>query len=146
MEAGEEALYNSVSEGNVDQLPILLILKSKCDRLLQNGGQSFGPSTNRTGDIIWVQTKIGIDLVLNSVRTQVFHPNVFEQLGIDLNQYRIIVVKSTQHFYAGFKPIASKIFYVMGPGALTSELRIDMHMLSEVNHFGQKLKNHKRFS
>ena len=46
---------------------------------------------------------------------------MFEQLGIDLNQYRIIVVKSTQHFYAGFKPIASKILYVQGPGALTSD-------------------------
>ena len=67
---------------------------------LRNGTQSFGPSTNLTGDIVWVQSINGIDLVLNATRTQVFNPDVFTQLGIDLMTYRIIVVKSTQHFYA----------------------------------------------
>ena len=122
MEAGEGStlqLRVGGKCGSTSGNPIDIEVKVRS--IVQNGGQSFGPSTNRTGDIVWVQTKIGIDLVLNSVRTQVFHPNVFEQLGIDLNQYRIIVVKSTQHFYAGFKPIASKILYVQGPGALTSD-------------------------
>ena len=96
-------------------------IKVKVRSVLKNGTQSFGPSTNLTGDIVWVQSKSGIDLVLNSVRTQVFHPNVFTQLDIDLTRYRIIVVKSTQHFYAGFEPIATKIHYVAGPGALTSD-------------------------
>ena len=88
---------------------------------LRNGTQSFGPSTNLTGDIVWVQSSNGIDLVLNATRTQVFNPDVFTQLGIDLTNYRIIVVKSTQHFYAGFEPIAAAIYYVSGPGTLTSD-------------------------
>ena len=90
--------------------------------VVRGGSQAFGPSRNATGDTVWVRSDQGVDLVLNSVRTQVFHPDAFTQLGIDLSTYAIIVVKSTQHFYAGFAPIASEIHYVAGPGALTSDL------------------------
>jgi microcystin degradation protein MlrC len=96
-------------------------LKVSVRAVVKNGTQSFGPSSNLTGDIVWVQSDRGVDLVLNSVRTQVFHPDAFTQLGIDLKSYRMIVVKSTQHFYAGFEPIASDIHYVSGPGALSSD-------------------------
>lgn len=98
-----------------------LDLRVSVRRVVKNGSQSFGPSRNQTGDIVWVRSDQGIDLVLNSVRTQVFHPDAFTQLGIDLTEYRIVVVKSTQHFYAGFKPIASEVYYVSGPGALSSD-------------------------
>ena len=33
-------------------------------------------------------------------------------------EYNGIVVKSTQHFYAGFAPIAARIEYISGPGAI----------------------------
>ena len=105
--------------GPTSGAPVDLLVEVRAT--LRNGTQSFGPSTNLTGDIVWLQTPQGIDLVLNSVRTQVFHPDVFSQLGIDLDTYRVIVVKSTQHFYAGFEPIASAIYYVSGPGTLTSD-------------------------
>ena len=90
-------------------------------RVVREGTQSFGPSRNQTGDIVWVKSEQGVDLVLNSVRTQVFHPDAFTQLGIELSTYRIVIVKSTQHFYAGFEAIASEIYYVAGPGALSSD-------------------------
>jgi microcystin degradation protein MlrC len=90
--------------------------------VVRDGSQAFGPSRNVMGDTVWVRSDRGVDLVLNSVRTQVFHPDAFTQLGIDLANYSIIVVKSTQHFYAGFEPIASEIHYVAGPGALPADL------------------------
>ena len=68
------------------------------------------------GDVVWLRAA-GIDLVINSKRTQTFHPQAFEQLGIDLNAARLVVVKSTQHFHAGFAPVAAEIIYVGGPGA-----------------------------
>ena len=52
------------------------------------------------------------------IRTQTFHPDAFEQFGIDLAQKKIVVVKSTQHFYAGFAPIAESVLYVAAPGAI----------------------------
>jgi microcystin degradation protein MlrC len=63
----------------------------------------------------------GIDLVLNAVRTQTFNPDAFTQFGIDLAAKKIVVVKSTQHFYAGFEPVAAEILYVAAPGAITPD-------------------------
>jgi microcystin degradation protein MlrC len=62
-----------------------------------------------------------IDLVLISTRTQTFHPGAFEQFGIDLKSKAIVVVKSTQHFHAGFAPVAGEILHVQAPGAMRSD-------------------------
>jgi microcystin degradation protein MlrC len=62
----------------------------------------------------------GIDIIVNSARTQVLSPQVFTNFGIDLAQKRYLVVKSTQHFYAAFAPIAAEVFYMDAPGALVS--------------------------
>ncbi len=72
---------------------------------------------SQIGQAIWVAAD-GIDIVLNTTRTQVFHPDGFTKLGIDLASKRIIVVKSTQHFYAGFAPIASDVRYVATAGSI----------------------------
>jgi microcystin degradation protein MlrC len=72
--------------------------------------QRFGDAPVNLGASAWITTE-GVDLVVNSLRTQVFHPEGFTKLGIDLSQRKIVVVKSTQHFHAGFAPIAMKILY-----------------------------------
>ncbi|MCP5152960.1 MAG: M81 family metallopeptidase [Ectothiorhodospiraceae bacterium] len=87
-------------------------------RIVADARQSFGTSTSSMGTAVWVSTDDGIDLTLNTRRTQVFHPDGFEQLGIDLAARHGIVVKSTQHFYDGFAPIASEVIYVAAPGAI----------------------------
>ena len=43
-------------------------------------------------------------------------------LGIDPTQTRIIVVKSSQHFYASFAPIAAEVLYCVAPGTLTTNI------------------------
>jgi microcystin degradation protein MlrC len=53
-----------------------------------------------------------LDVVLASGRSQTFSPPVFTNLGIDLSKKKIVVVKSSNHFYAAFAPIAAKITYV----------------------------------
>ena len=45
----------------------------------------------------------------------------FAKLGIDPQQKQALAVKSMQHFYAGFAPIAVEILYVAAPGALTPD-------------------------
>ena len=40
------------------------------------------------------------------------------QLGIELSGYRGIVVKSSQHFHAGFAPLAQRIEQVACEGAI----------------------------
>src|SRR5579883_1736772 len=63
----------------------------------------------------------GIDLILTSLRTQVFHPEGMTKLGLDLASRKVVVVKSTQHFHAGFAPIAKAILYTTPPGALSCD-------------------------
>jgi microcystin degradation protein MlrC len=77
---------------------------------LAGGRSPFGPSA-------WVSAN-GIDLILTTRRGQVFNPDAFTGLGCILADKRIVVVKSTQHFYAGFAPIAQQVRYVAAPGAI----------------------------
>ena len=56
--------------------------------------------------------------LLASVRSQTYHPDAFTAFGIDPAKKALIVVKSTQHFYAGFAPLAKEIRYVTTPGAI----------------------------
>jgi microcystin degradation protein MlrC len=82
--------------------------------------QRFGAAPVPMGPSAWVRAE-GIDLVLCSLRTQTFHPEAMAALGLDPTTPRIIVVKSIQHFHAGFAPIASEILYASSPGALAQD-------------------------
>ena len=93
-------------------------LQVRVRRIVENGRQSFGDATVPMGTSIWLSSEGGVDLVLNSIRTQVLHPDGLTQLGIEPSGYRGIVVKSTQHFYAGFAPLAGRIEYAACEGAI----------------------------
>lgn len=82
--------------------------------------QRFGEAPDNMGLSVWISGR-GIDLVLTSLRTQVFHPEGMTKLGLDPAKRKIVVVKSTQHFHAGFAPIAGRILYAAAPGALTKD-------------------------
>ena len=86
-------------------------------RLRDNLTQHFGAAVQSLGAAAWVSAD-GVDLVLNSIRGQTFHPEAMTNLDLDPTTRKIVVVKSTQHFYAGFAPIAKQILYVGAPGAL----------------------------
>jgi microcystin degradation protein MlrC len=64
----------------------------------------------------------GVDIVINSTRQQVFSPDCFTQLGIDLLAKRLVVVKSTQHFRAAFDRVAAATLYCDAPGTLNGDL------------------------
>lgn len=83
--------------------------------LVRQATQSFGESVVPLGDCAWI-TVNGIDVILNTVRSQVFNPDVFSNLGIDPLQKSILVVKSTNHFYDAFSHIAFDIFYAAVDG------------------------------
>jgi len=70
------------------------------------------------GRSAWIRTR-GIDVVLVSARTQVFAPNAFTGLGITLDDKKLIVVKSSHHFWGKFAPMAKRVIHVSAPGALT---------------------------
>ena len=65
----------------------------------------------------------GIDIVLNSIRSQAMNIDLFTQLDCRLETRKIVVVKSSQHFYASYAPIARAVIYVDAPGSCTQDLR-----------------------
>jgi microcystin degradation protein MlrC len=83
--------------------------------------RSFGELRDELGPAAAVRVG-GVDVVLNSVRQQVFSPDCFTELGIDLASKRFVVVKSTQHFRAHFDALAGATVYCDAPGALNANL------------------------
>jgi microcystin degradation protein MlrC len=63
-----------------------------------------------------------VDIVVNSLRTQAFSPDVFTAFGLSVPHYRLLVVKSTQHFHAGFAPLASAIVRCDAPGTVAADV------------------------
>lgn len=82
--------------------------------------QRFGDAPVCLGDCAWVQAH-GLNVILCSLRTQSFHPEAMVTLGLDPATQRILVVKSNQHFHAGFAPIAGDVLYASSPGALSQD-------------------------
>lgn len=64
----------------------------------------------------------GIDVVVTSRRSQVFDPEIFRIHGIDVTTYKIVGLKSSQHFRAGFLDIAAGIIRADTPGATSIDL------------------------
>ncbi len=121
LEAGEGASLDLRVGGKVgvhSGAPI--DVKVRVMRIVRDAHQTFAGGRAGMGDSVWLRAlrHPELDLVINSLRTQTFHPDAFTQFGIDLGAKQVVVVKSTQHFYAGFAPVAAQVLYVAGPGAM----------------------------
>ena len=87
----------------------------KVTRLVRDAVQSFGASIVPLGDSAAI--RIGdMDIVLNTNRSQAFSPDLFTNLGIDIAQKHVLIVKSTNHFHGAFAPVASEILYAAVDG------------------------------
>lgn len=79
--------------------------------------QTFSGAVVPLGDAASIEFD-GITVALISIRTQALGTDLFTNLGVELKSKRVIVVKSTNHFHGAFGPIAKKVLYSDGPGAL----------------------------
>lgn len=87
------------------------------------------------GRSVWI-TVAGIDVVLCSLRTQVYAPDAYTGLGIALAGKRFIVVKSSHHFHAGFAPLADRVIAVATPGALQMNFaQMDYRKRRDLDYF-----------
>jgi microcystin degradation protein MlrC len=73
------------------------------------------------GRSVWVEAAHGLHLVLVSVRSQVCGTDAYTGLGLTLDDKRLIVVKSMQHFHTAFAPLARAIAYVSTAGAVNPD-------------------------
>jgi microcystin degradation protein MlrC len=81
--------------------------------LANDAWQYFGAARVPLGDTAAIRVdgdgEGGIDVILISSRTQAFSTELFTQLGLDPAAYRVLVLKSAQHFAGAFGPLASLI-------------------------------------
>ena len=82
-------------------------------RAVPESWQSFGAIRVTLGPSALVRLLgTDVEVILNTNRTQTLEPDVFSNLGVDPASKAILLVKSTNHFYAGFAPIAEGIVYI----------------------------------
>ncbi len=94
-------------------------------RAVPESWQSFGKSRVTLGPTALVRilgTKT--EIILNTNRTQTFEPDVYSNLGLDPMSKDILLVKSTNHFHAGFLPIAAEIVYIDAGAPYPSNPRV----------------------
>lgn len=89
---------------------------------VKNAHQTFAGSPVPLGDAAAIRFG-GIEAVLISTRAQAMGIDLFANLGIDPASRKILVVKSTQHFYAAFSKIAGRVIYSEGDGPMPSDVR-----------------------
>ncbi|MGH7025509.1 MAG: M81 family metallopeptidase [Caulobacteraceae bacterium] len=95
-------------------IDVTVTVRGIAEKHVQRG---LAGSKTRMGLSAWVEVG-GVDVVICSIRTQVFSPDAFTGLGIDLAAKRLIVVKSSWHFQAGFSPMTEQLVPVATPGAI----------------------------
>ena len=106
--------------GPASGAPLDLLVEVKA--LTPEGWQPFGGAMAPMGRMAWLRVggpadAEAIDIVVNDHRIQSFHPDCFRVAGIAPLRPRALVAKSTQHFHAGFAPMAREVLYVSAPGA-----------------------------
>ena len=89
--------------------PVDALIKVK--KVVRKAVQSFGESVVPLGDAVCIELA-GIDIILNSNRSQAFSPDLFSNLGINPLEKQLLVVKSTNHFYGAFSKISENIIYI----------------------------------
>jgi microcystin degradation protein MlrC len=65
-----------------------------------------------------------MQIVVSEGRSEPFDLGVFTHCGIDPRRKRYVLIKSRQHFRAGFEPIARHIVLCDGDGVTSSDLRL----------------------
>jgi microcystin degradation protein MlrC len=101
-----------------DPLDLPCVVKALHPDLIMTGLANSPTSMGRSALV----ESAGIEIALVTVRVQAMGTDLFTNLGCRLEDKKLIVVKSSQHFYADFSKIARRVLYVSGPGTLTSDL------------------------
>ena len=116
-EAGEGARIRmrlGGKSGAVSGEPVDLDVTVK--KIARNVFQPYGPVMSPLGDMALLSSE-HVDVAICTRRTQTFHADAFKAVGADPADYRVVIVKSAQHFYNGFVGLAKEILYVASPGA-----------------------------
>ena len=89
----------------------------------ENMTQMLGETEMPFGTGVWLDAD-GVHIIVSSLRTQNFSPSAYTDLGMDISRMRVLIPKSTNHFYQNFERISSKVIHVRSPGTVTPDMTI----------------------
>ncbi len=123
-EAGEGAqlsmrLGGKISPLSGDPIDLQCTVKALRENMTMTG---LANTPTAMGNCALVEAN-GIEIVLVTVRNQAMGTDLFTNIGCDLAAKKIIVVKSSQHFYASFSKVAKHVIYAGAPGSVTLDLK-----------------------
>ena len=80
--------------------------------LSEKGSMRFGGSIAQLGRCAAIRLVGDVEVILSENRVQAYTPDIFTCVGIDPAERRLLVVKSTNHFRAGFSELSDQFLYV----------------------------------
>ncbi|WP_255198218.1 M81 family metallopeptidase [Halorarius litoreus] len=108
-------------EANGDPLPIEARVRSLSDGTYRNQGPMSTGMQVTFGRTAVLEVD-GITVVVGSHRQQPYDPEAFRSQGITPERQRVLVLKSTVHYRAGFEPFVGGIREVDAPGLCSPDL------------------------
>ena len=84
-------------------------------------------SMGRTARMVLGDRHGGIEVIVTERRAQTFDDAIFRLHGIDVSEYKIVALKSSNHFRAGFRDVAAAIITADAPGLTTTRVEVFDH-------------------
>jgi len=101
----------------------------------QHDQQGLGPARSKLGRSALVEVA-GVEILLISRRSQIFSPDAFTGMGVDLATKKYVALKSSWHFQALFAPISKNLIAVATPGAIQMNFaEIDYRKKRDLEYF-----------
>src|SRR5699024_1683267 len=105
-----------------EPLKIRAYIKNLSDGIFYQSSPMWKGMKNNLGKSVRLVIE-GLDVIVCSVKTQVLDEQIFLLHGINVNNRKVIALKSSQHFRAAFEPIAQDIITVDSPGLSSINLK-----------------------
>src|SRR4029078_1866194 len=83
-------------------------------KIARNVFQPYGPVMSPLGDMVLLSSH-HVDIAILTRRNHTFHADAFRAVGAEPADYRVVIVKSAQHFYNGFVGLAPALRFVASP-------------------------------
>lgn len=88
--------------------------------LARHVSQTYGPALTNVGDVAAVR-RGDVIVILNTSRTQALGPELFTAVGVDIASRKILVLKSSNHFMAGYGALIGGVVHVHTDGLLVRD-------------------------
>lgn len=85
--------------------------------LARDGVQTYGPSRSFLGDMAGIRVG-GVEVVLNAARSQALGSELFTNVGIAPRGKKLLVLKSSNHFMAGYGSFIAGVVHAHSDGLL----------------------------